>query len=471
MDAVQELRLERGLLALVGEGLHRRDDPPDLLDVPPRARTHVDVGRPVQVAHRDDRGHRAAPVAQPLEDLEGLLETLGGLLHVGGDRQLAHHVLDRLPRRDPTHVRHVLARVDPVDEPPADPAELHHAELAEHRGEARVVAELAGQLGAAAVGLGGAVEVGLAMGRVVPLAERAREQDLPELETGGELDRRVAVGGGELSDLAGQRAGAFVLVLHPVGRRATQTQVALETLVAERFGQRGELGEALETVGGSPQHLERPVARLEQHDPLGRPGRGRERDVDDPQDLLGRVGVQRHARGLERELHAHLRVAGGLRVLREERQARRRGFAQQEEVDDRDVDRLPSRCREAGRRELADLVVREAVVGGRARLVFDQQAGGDGWRERGREVLGRHVLFVDAELDLAEVLQAEVAPEHGRHGERVLGVLGQTRRPARDQRSDGGGHEALGVARERPHAVDLLDHPLGPGRRAPSPRR
>ena len=146
VDPVQELRLECGLLALVGERLHRRDDPPDLLDVPPRARSHVDVGGPAQVAHRDDRGHRAAPVAQPLEDLERLLEAFGGLLHVGGDRQLAHHVVERLPRRDPAHVRHVLARVDPVDEPPADPAELHHAELTERGGEARVVAELAGQL-------------------------------------------------------------------------------------------------------------------------------------------------------------------------------------------------------------------------------------------------------------------------------------------------------------------------------------
>ncbi len=158
-------------------------------------------------------------------------------------------------------------------------------------------------------------------------------------------------------------------------------------------------------------------------------------------------------------LHADLGVARGLRVLREQGQAGRRWIAQEQEVDDRRVDRAPARCREAGGCELADLVVRERIVGGGALVVLDEQARGHGRRERCRQFLEAHLLLVHAEPDLAQVLEAEVASEHGRLGERGLGVLGEVGGAARDQRSDRRGDEAFGVAGKRPDAVDLLDHP------------
>ena len=87
-----------------------------------------------------------------------------------------------------------------------------------------------------------------------------------------------------------------------------------------------------------------------------------------------------------------------------------------------------------------------------------------GGLERPSEVLLLARGLVHPELDLAEVLQAEVTTEHRRDGEQRLRLLGQVRGASRDERPDRGGHHPLGVARQVPGPVDLLDQPPVPVR-------
>ncbi len=102
----------------------------------------------------------------------------------------------------------------------------------------------------------------------------------------------------------------------------------------------------------------------------------------------------------------------------------------------------------------------EAVVGGGPFGVLDEQAGHHGRLEAARELLGLASGPVHPQLDLAEVLQAEVTAEHRREGEERRRLLGQVGGSARDECADRRGHHPLGVARQVPGAVDLLDQPL-----------
>ena len=99
----------------------------------------------------------------------------------------------------------------------------------------------------------------------------------------------------------------------------------------------------------------------------------------------------------------------------------------------------------------------EAVVGGRLLLVLDEQARRDGRRQGLGELLGTGRGPVHAELDLAQVLQAEPPSQDRRDGQERLRIVRQLHRPPRDQRLHRGGHQSLGVPRKRPDAVDLLD--------------
>ena len=62
--------------------------------------------------------------------------------------------------------------------------------------------------------------------------------------------------------------------------------VDLQARVAERLGQRGQLGEPLHPVRGTPQHVERLVARIQEPYALLRRRGRRQRELDDAQDLL-----------------------------------------------------------------------------------------------------------------------------------------------------------------------------------------
>ena len=287
----------------------------------------------------------------------------------------------------------------------------------------------------------------------------ARMQVLAELHARGELRLGVAPLLRERPHLARELGRPLVLLGRAQRRGTAEPDVELEVRVAERLRERAQLGETLEAIGRPAQHVEGAVARLQQVEPLLRRGRGRERDVDDAQDLLRGVGGERVAARLDREPHAHGRVAGGLRMMGQQRQARRRGFARQQQLHDRRVDRAAPAGRQRRGREVADLLVQEAVVGGRGLVVLGQQPGGDGRRERVGERVGvRRRLVVHAGLDLAEILEAEPPAEDGGVGQQRLRLVGQMCGAPRDERAHRRRHEPLGVAREPPHAVDLLHH-------------
>ena len=162
---------------------------------------------------------------------------------------------------------------------------------------------------------------------------------------------------------------------------------------------------------------------------------------------------------LDREPDAHRAVAGRPRVAGDQRQAAGRGLARHQQHHDRLVDR-PSRGRRERRgRELADLLVLEAVVGGRLLLVLDEQTRRDRRRQDLGQLFGSGCRPVHAELDLAQVLQAEAPAQDRRDGQQRLRVVGELHRPPRDQRLHRRRHQPLRVPGQRPDAVDLLDQP------------
>ena len=135
-------------------------------------------------------------------------------------------------------------------------------------------------------------------------------------------------------------------------------------------------------------------------------------------------------------------------------------------VDERRVDRTPPLGGEQRGGELADLVVGEAVVRGRSRGVLEEEARLGGGRQRLGEHRGAAVFLVRPQphLDRVEILEAEAPAEDGGVGEVLLRLVGQPGGPALDQRAHRRREQARGVLGERPHAVDLLDHPHLPVR-------
>ncbi len=123
------------------------------------------------------------------------------------------------------------------------------------------------------------------------------------------------------------------------------------------------------------------------------------------------------------------------------------------------MDRAPRGGGERRGRELPDLLVREAVVGGRGLLVLGQQAGRDGGTSVSASSSASGADSVHPDPHLAQVLQTEPSAEDRRDGQERFRVIRQLRRPPRDQRLHGRRHQPLGVVGERPHTVDLLDDP------------
>jgi hypothetical protein len=121
--------------------------------------------------------------------------------------------------------------------------------------------------------------------------------------------------------------------------------------------------------------------------------------------------------------------------------------------------RAAARGREQRRSELADLVVSEAVVRGRTCRVFGEETGSNGWQQRVREDRRAAAFLVcpEMQLDRPEISEAEAPAEDRRVGQVLLRVGGQPRGAALDQRAHRGRQQPVGVSRERPRSVDLLD--------------
>ena len=91
--------------------------------------------------------------------------------------------------------------------------------------------------------------------------------------------------------------------------------------------------------------------------------------------------------------------------------------------------------------------------------MLHQQAG----RDRGRHRLVQRVecghAFAQLDPQGLDVLQAEVPAEDGGLGQGLLRLVGNVTGPTRDERANRRRNQAVGVLRERPRPVDLLDHP------------
>ena len=340
VHAVRHLRVGGGAFALLGQRPHARRQAADLLDALGGVRSHVDVRREVEVGHGDDRGHRAPPVADLLEQLEGpLVVPLRG--HgVRGDGQRVEHVLQVLAAHDPGQVGDVLARRDLFDEPRPDAPDLDASELAVRGREGGDVPELLGELGGPGERLFRGVEVHLGGRGDEPLAELRAHEGLPQLQGRAELGLGVAPLGGERLDAPGQLRRPVLLAGQPNRGRAPEHHVELEVRVAERVGERGQLGQALQPVERLAEHVLGVVAEREQRDAVLRARGERQRHLDRAQDLLGGVRRQGRARGVDREPRASLGQAGRGGVVGEQREALDGRLAVLgEHVDDGGVDR------------------------------------------------------------------------------------------------------------------------------------
>ena len=231
--------------------------------------------------------------------------------------------------------------------------------------------------------------------------------------------------------------------------------------VAQSLRQRCQLGEAFEAIGGAAQHAQAFVAGGEQREPVLRRRSGRQALVDDAEHLLRRARLERSPGGRDGVTHRACLVPRREGVMSEQGHALGgRVAAGGQHVDERRVDRTPPLGGEQRAGELADLVVREAVVRGRSCGVFEEEARPDGGRQRLGEHRGAAVFLVRPEphLDRVEILEAEAAAEDCGISEVLLRLVGQPGGPALDQRAHRRREQARGVLGERPRAVDLLDH-------------
>ncbi len=365
--------------------------------------------------------------------------------------------------------------------PPA--GEVDHPDLAQRRRQLALVTELLGELDGAAVGLLGRIEVDLDRGAAERLAQRAPEGGLAELHRRPELRPGIPALAGSGPDPPGQLRGGLLVMAHPERRCPPQLDVELDLRVTHRLGERSELGQAIQPLAGLSEDGVRVVASREEDPPVGRRRHDRERLLDEPERLLGGIGGQGGARGIDREPGGPGSIAGGERVLGQHRQAGRGGItALEQQVDDGGVDLAATRRRQLARGELANLLVRERVVRGLALRLRKQEPRQDGRRELVRQGVGaiagaRPVGGIEgsgrlavgaagedagsatseARLDRSQVPQAEAAAEDGGVPQDPPGPGGQPRRPAIDQRPDRGRDEPRRVAAEPPHAIDLLE--------------
>ena len=202
--------------------------------------------------------------------------------------------------------------------------EVDHPDLAERRGEAAIVAELLRELDGPAVGLLGTVEVDL---------DGARRRTTRRAGSAGAPGRARASPGApaRASPRSAARArtrrassaAASSSWLIAERRRAPELDVELDRRIAHRLGERGQLGEAVESLAGPAEDGECVVARREEDPPVGRRRHDRQRLLDEPERLLGGIRGEGGRRGVDREARRAGGVAGRQRVLGEHRQAGR----------------------------------------------------------------------------------------------------------------------------------------------------
>ena len=306
-DAVEHLRLERRALALVRERLHpstssRRISSMWRAELEPRWMSGAQLRYPM----RDDRRHRAATVPELLEELERLLRGARRLVDDAA-RSAARAACPPGPRRRPRAARSGCAR-------PARPVRRTT------RGPPPSCTTPSSRSAAASVASSPSCSPARSHDGTPPPRRRGR----PRAPTGCTPPRPWRAGGpgrapctrparlpGPLpprpypaTSRASSAARSYSSAVR-MRRGAAQPDVEPQPRVAERLGQRGELRESLHPVAGPPQHVERPVARLQQAHALLRCGGRGQRELDDAQHLLGRVRGERVPACLDREPHAH----------------------------------------------------------------------------------------------------------------------------------------------------------------------
>ena len=321
--------------------------------------SHVDVGAPAEVRHRDDRGHDPLAVAEPSYSASARWSRSPAEAANGWTGSSCRTSSSTPARGHTVHHGHVPSAIDELYEVAAGSPDVDDAELSargrEHRckSSSSVARSCARRHASSAASR----STRRPTGRSLPPARHGgapvRARRKPRAPSRRRRAPRRGSARGSRAPPRGPPAGTVA------GGRAAERHVQVQTGIAERLRQRGELGRFLETVAGAAQHGERVVARDQEVEPFLR-GRGlRQRHPRRRGAPLQRVGGERGCRRLRGRTSRHPRVAGRARVMGEERErpwapARRRAAG-------RRSPRIssPASRRERVGRELADLLVRK----------------------------------------------------------------------------------------------------------------
>src|SRR4029079_8709912 len=119
------------------------------------------------------------------------------------------------------------------------------------------------------------------------LTDRAPEERLTQLERRPELRGEVAAVGSAGPGATSQLCSGVLVVAHSQRRRTPKLHVELEGRIAHRLGEGGQLGQAVDPIGGPAQDGERIVAGREEDLTVGRRRHDRQRLLDAPGRLPG----------------------------------------------------------------------------------------------------------------------------------------------------------------------------------------
>ena len=270
-------------------------------------------------------------------------------------------------------------------------AEQDDADLSERRGERRRRRRAARASSTArAERLLGAVEVDLAAGGVKASPSGRAQEVLAQLHARGELGLAVAPLGARArrTSRASSAARSYSSAMRSAAARRSRTSSS-----------RCELPSASASAASSARPSRRSLGRRSMSRARSRASSRSSRSCGEAADGSATSTTRRTSSGafaasafaarLDREPDADGRVARGLRVVGEQRQARRRRVRPTAAAST--IAAWIARRRRgvsARGREVADLLVLEAVVGGRGLVVLGEQPGGDGRRERAGERVG-----------------------------------------------------------------------------------
>ena len=283
---------------------------------------------------RDDRGHRAAAVPELLEELERSWRSPNASMNSGAIGSSDSMSSRTSPAATRCAIARCCAELDLLDEPRADPAEVHDADLAVAAACAASRRPAPARARSRARNASSAPSRSTSCRRRGEGLARGRAQEgLSELHAGGELALAIPALRGQVAHLARELCRPVVFLGGPERGGPAQPHVELQARVAERLGQRGELGEPLQAValdGAACRALGRAHPAASTRCPAASRRRAARARLTRRTSSGAFAASALRLASIENRTHT-ARVPRGLRVVGEQGQALRGGLARQQQ--------------------------------------------------------------------------------------------------------------------------------------------